>query len=160
MGPRSRWECGFGATAVCKSSGGVRGLVASMRLGWCTSVSYVNQPDGCQTDHHRCNSIICDCCSLRLKHRRDHNSRRRGFQLLMETSRRVVKPRTQAEQLDKSCANSSEGAIIGLISDIAALTFAVRCPGEEPATNCLLISIFACHPCAGAVLIFLVSFQL
>ena len=75
---------------MCKSSCGVCRLGASVRLGRCTSVSYVNQPDGCQTDHHRCNSIICDCCSLRLKQRQGHTSERAGSRLQSGATRRVL----------------------------------------------------------------------
>ena len=75
---------------MCKSSCGVCRLGASVRQGRCTSVSYVNQPDGCQTDHHRCNSIICDCCSLRLKQRQGHTSERAGSRLQSGATRRVL----------------------------------------------------------------------
>ena len=60
------------------------------RHWFCTSASYVNQPDGCQTDRHRCNSIICDCCSLRLKQRRDRTSAHARFTISNCSSHRVV----------------------------------------------------------------------
>ena len=34
--------------------------------GCCTSAFYANQSGNCQCNHQRCNSNICDCCSLRL----------------------------------------------------------------------------------------------
>ena len=64
--------------------------LATRRHWFCTSASYVNQPDGCQTDRHRCNSIICDCCSLRLKQRRDRTSAHARFTISNCSSHRVV----------------------------------------------------------------------
>ena len=44
------------------------------RHWFCTSASYDNQPNGCQTHRHWCNSIVFDCYIIKLQRRRDHTS--------------------------------------------------------------------------------------
>ena len=48
--------------------------LATRRHWFCTSASYDNQPNGCQTHRHWCNSIVFDCYIIKLQRRRDHTS--------------------------------------------------------------------------------------